>query len=97
MLGGLVFIMVLQAAELPAQAPPASPPESAAPAANSPEANAEAESEQAREERRRCSTRQVTGTRLQSIVRCRRSAGHQEEDTRDALNSLQRPSIEPSN
>lgn len=46
--------------------------------------------EQARE-RRRCRARNVTGTRLQSLVTCRRRDGVQDQDTREALHDLQRP------
>lgn len=47
--------------------------------------------EDAARERRRCRTRQVTGTRLQSLITCRTREGVQDLDTRETLHDLQRP------
>jgi hypothetical protein len=89
---GLILSMFLQAADVPAQPAQTPPPEAAASTSNTQQATAETgENEDATRERRRCSTRQVTGTRLQTVVRCRTGEGHQDEDTLGTLQAMQRP------
>lgn len=84
----LVVVALLQAAA----GDPAQPPQN-----SSTQAQQQAESAQSAEEeaaeRRRCRSRQVTGTRLQSLVQCRtRGNGQQDQNTREALHDIQRPS-----
>ncbi|NWG53408.1 MAG: hypothetical protein HXY28_06790 [Hydrogenophilaceae bacterium] len=51
----------------------------------------EAEQQQQEAEERRCRARRLTGTRLSSLVVCRRTNGRQSQDARDSLHDLQRP------
>lgn len=86
-----VVIALLQAGAEPAPqaAPVADPPAVSAEAQTA--APAEEQEAQAEEQRpRRCRARNVTGTRLQSLVVCRTREGTQDQDTRDTLHNLQR-------
>lgn len=78
-------ILLVTLFQVAAGAPATQPVETSAPAA----AQAEQAQEQAGE--RRCRSRRITGTRLSSLVVCRRNNGQQSQDTRDALHDLQRP------
>lgn len=81
----LIAIALFQAAA----GNPAQPVEQ--PAQNQ-EQQAQASQNEAEGERRRCRVRQVTGTRLQSLVTCRaRGNGLQDNETRDVLHDVQRP------
>jgi hypothetical protein len=85
MLDLLLVALVQAAAGEPAQTPPSTPAqtESQAPVADTAEET---------RERRRCRSRQVTGTRLQTLVTCRtRGNGLQDLDTRETLHDVQRP------
>jgi hypothetical protein len=85
---GLILVALLQASEpapAEAQAQPTTP-------TTTTEAQAEETAENAASERRRtrrCSSREVTGTRLSSVQRCRTSNGQQDEDTRRLMDTIQ--------
>jgi hypothetical protein len=86
----LLFIALFQAAAgepAPPQQPSSEPASAAEPAV------AEAPSTTDAQQSRRCNVRQLTGTRVRSVVRCRSgsSQGQQSQDARDALHDLQRP------
>jgi hypothetical protein len=86
-----IFVSLLQvAAGAPAavQADQTPQTQPAAAPTGATQSNAEAEDGE-----RRCRIRRVTGTRLQSVVTCRNGArsGHQDQDTRDAMHTFQRP------
>lgn len=83
----LIVVALLQAvAGDPAPAEAAQEPaQTEAEAQNTQTANAE------EPQRRRCRAREITGTRLQSLVTCRRGNGDQDQDTRDTMHDLQRP------
>lgn len=87
---GLVLAVVLQAST------PA--PDAEAPAAAETEVAAQPAQETTTDESavdqqraRRCTQRDLTGTRLSRVRTCRSRPGHQSEDTRRALEMLQRP------
>jgi hypothetical protein len=84
----LLFIALFQTA--------AGPPETQAAEVAPTEQTAESEqavSDEVTNERRRCRTRDLTGTRLSTVITCRsgRRSGQQDIDTRDALHDVQRP------
>lgn len=91
----LLFIALFQAV---AGAPEA-PPEQAAPAATTQETDAEREAREAEEaaQQRRCRTRELTGSRLRTVVTCSSRNGRQDEDTRAAMDALQGPTGLQSN
>lgn len=89
---GLIFVALLQAAS-PTPVEPANQA-AEAPAAAAPQEGQAATADAPRREaqrNRRCSSREITGTRLQTVQRCRTTNGQQDEDTRRALETFQRP------
>lgn len=85
MLDLILVALVQAAAGGPAQAPPS--------ALGQTESQAQvADAAEDTRERRRCRSRQVTGTRLQTLVTCRtRGNGLQDLNTRETLHDVQRP------
>jgi hypothetical protein len=87
MLDIIVVALLQAAAGQPAQPPQEQPAQTEAQTQDTQTAAAEAR------ERRRCRAREITGTRLQSLVQCRaRGNSEQDQETRDTLHDLQRPS-----
>jgi hypothetical protein len=86
----LLFVALFQAV---AGAPEAPPAEQAAAATTTQETEAERQAREAEEaaEERRCRARELTGSRLRTVVTCRTRNGHQDEDTRAAMDMLQGP------
>ncbi|MBI1188452.1 MAG: hypothetical protein GC206_14160 [Alphaproteobacteria bacterium] len=79
----LLFVTLFQAvAGAPAVEQPTEP------AAAQTETQQQANAEEA--EPRRCRQRRITGTRLSSLVTCRRGNVQQDQETRDAMRYLQR-------
>jgi hypothetical protein len=87
----LLFIALFQAAAGPPE-PAATEPAPAEQTAAEP-AQEEAASNGQTDQRRRCRAREVTGTRLSSVMTCRSGprSGQQDLDTRDTLHDMQRP------
>lgn len=86
----LLFVALFQAV---AGAPEAPPEQAAAAATTAQETEAERQAREAEEaeQQRRCRARELTGSRLRTVVRCRSGNGHQDEDTRTAMDMLQGP------
>ncbi|MGQ0534076.1 MAG: hypothetical protein ACT4OF_15500 [Caulobacteraceae bacterium] len=84
---GLIFVALLQATEpAPAEAQAQPGP---APAATEQTEETTQNADAERRRTRRCTSREITGTRLQSVQRCRTENGHQDEDTRRVMETIQ--------
>lgn len=85
---GLILVALLQGTD---PAPPAQTPAQAeTPAATTAQTEETAENTAAeRRRQRRCSAREVTGTRLASVHRCRTDNGQHDEDTRRLMDTIQ--------
>lgn len=84
----LIVVALLQAVA----GDPAQPAEQPQAAQTEQQAQASQSAQETTQPRRRCRARQITGTRIQTLVTCRtRGNSLQDDATREALHDLQRP------
>jgi hypothetical protein len=91
----LLFVALFQAVT----GAPEAPAQQADTATTAQETEAQREAREAEEaaQQRRCHTRELTGSRLRTVITCRNGNGHQSEDARTVMEQLQRPPGTTSN